>query len=254
MKLFGHRGASAREAENTFAALHRALTESDGAEFDVQRTCDGVLVVLHDDTLARTAVAWDLSHYLSEAEYYAVVNAPVNTIAWATLRTIRVGQPHPPFDIDGPVHTLKSLVAKAQAALDISSTSSRNSNSSVNDAGQFMMTLPDALALLVERHPRKGYLIELKHGDRQTAALVARDVVASGATPQQARLIGFDLGTMQLMKQCLPRYHCSHVTHQGSDAAATEALVHAAADAGMDSIDLKADPATVREGEAWYST
>jgi hypothetical protein len=71
-------------------------------------------------------------------------------------------------------------------------------------------------------------------------------LAASGATPQQARLIGFDLATMRTVKQCLPRYHCSLVTRQGSDAAATAAFVHAAADAGMDSVDLEADPATVR--------
>jgi len=91
MKFFGHRGASAREAENTLASLSRALAESDGAEFDVQRTSDNVLVVLHDDTLARTAVAWNNNNSLSEAEYFEVVNTPVNLLSWATVRSIRVG-------------------------------------------------------------------------------------------------------------------------------------------------------------------
>jgi len=118
------------------------------------------------------------------------------------------------------------------------------------DAGQLLLTLPDALAFLVAQHPQKGYLVEVKGGDVRTAPLLARDLAASGATPQQARVIGFDLATMKAVKQCLPHYHCSHVVHQGEGSAAeevalSEACVHAAADAGMDSIDFTADPESV---------
>lgn len=50
-----HRGASAEVAENTLAALRRAIAHDvDLIEVDVQRTSDGALVLLHDTTLVRT--------------------------------------------------------------------------------------------------------------------------------------------------------------------------------------------------------
>ena len=244
MKFFGHRGASAREAENTLASLSRALAESDGAEFDVQRTSDNVLVVLHDDTLARTAVAWNNNNSLSEAEYFEVVNTPVNLLSWATVRSIRVGKPHAPFTLSTPQHALEDAAeSKSEYASDI--LACNNNKHTEEEDGQLLMTLPEALTLLVEQHPSKTYLVEVKGGDLEAAPLVARDIARSGATPQHARLIGFDLATMCAVKQFLPLYHCSHIVHQDEDAEATEALVHAAADAGLDSVDLKACPITV---------
>lgn len=53
-----HRGASAQAAENTLAAVRRAVDcGADLIELDVQRTRDGALVVLHDTTLVRTTDA-----------------------------------------------------------------------------------------------------------------------------------------------------------------------------------------------------
>ena len=50
-----HRGASAQVAENTLAAMRRAIAlDSDLVEVDVQRTRDGALVLMHDTTLVRT--------------------------------------------------------------------------------------------------------------------------------------------------------------------------------------------------------
>ncbi|MFG3150135.1 glycerophosphodiester phosphodiesterase [Streptomyces sp. NPDC048243] len=53
--VVAHRGASAYAPENTLAAIdHAAELGFDWVENDVQRTKDGQLVVLHDDSLART--------------------------------------------------------------------------------------------------------------------------------------------------------------------------------------------------------
>ncbi|MFZ5815081.1 MAG: glycerophosphodiester phosphodiesterase [Bacillota bacterium] len=50
-----HRGASGTHPENTMAAFHRAIElGSHGIEFDVQRTMDGHLVVIHDAFVDRT--------------------------------------------------------------------------------------------------------------------------------------------------------------------------------------------------------
>ncbi|MDE2291921.1 MAG: glycerophosphodiester phosphodiesterase [Elusimicrobia bacterium] len=56
MRLIAHRGASGTHPENTLAAFRAAWAAgADAVEFDVQRSKDGALVVVHDDTLARTA-------------------------------------------------------------------------------------------------------------------------------------------------------------------------------------------------------
>jgi glycerophosphoryl diester phosphodiesterase len=51
-----HRGASSYAPENTFAAFDLALEMgARDIELDVQMTCDGHLVVIHDDLLERTS-------------------------------------------------------------------------------------------------------------------------------------------------------------------------------------------------------
>jgi glycerophosphoryl diester phosphodiesterase len=56
--IIGHRGASAFAPENTMAAFERAFQAgADGIELDVTLSSEGVPVVIHDDTLMRTAGA-----------------------------------------------------------------------------------------------------------------------------------------------------------------------------------------------------
>jgi glycerophosphoryl diester phosphodiesterase len=53
--LYAHRGASAERPENTMPAFDRAMAIGvDALEMDVHLTRDGVLIVAHDDTAART--------------------------------------------------------------------------------------------------------------------------------------------------------------------------------------------------------
>lgn len=54
--IIGHRGASAVAPENTIAAFEAAVqARADGIEFDVRLSSDSVPVVIHDETLYRTA-------------------------------------------------------------------------------------------------------------------------------------------------------------------------------------------------------
>ena len=54
-QLIAHRGGPVYAPENTMAAFRHAIdTGVDWLEFDVQRTRDGVLVVIHDETVDRT--------------------------------------------------------------------------------------------------------------------------------------------------------------------------------------------------------
>lgn len=56
-----HRGASDEVAENTLAALRRAIAHDvDLVEVDVQRTRDGAVVLMHDTTLVRTTNVRDV--------------------------------------------------------------------------------------------------------------------------------------------------------------------------------------------------
>jgi glycerophosphoryl diester phosphodiesterase len=55
MWIYGHRGSTGTEPENTERAFAVAVAaEADGVEFDVRATADGVPVILHDRALART--------------------------------------------------------------------------------------------------------------------------------------------------------------------------------------------------------
>ncbi|MFT3835037.1 MAG: glycerophosphodiester phosphodiesterase [Micropruina sp.] len=55
MEIWAHRGASARQPENTIAAFTAAMEAgADGVELDVQLTSDGVPVVIHDEKVDRT--------------------------------------------------------------------------------------------------------------------------------------------------------------------------------------------------------
>ena len=53
-EIWAHQGSSHVFVENTLAAFKQAVEEGvDGIEFDVQRTADGELVVIHDEHLMR---------------------------------------------------------------------------------------------------------------------------------------------------------------------------------------------------------
>lgn len=55
MKIIAHRGSSFVAPENTLAAIRLAMEEkADGVEFDVHKTRDGKVAVIHDDNTFRT--------------------------------------------------------------------------------------------------------------------------------------------------------------------------------------------------------
>ena len=77
--MISHRGAAGLAPENTLAGISKAIEE--GAQFieiDVQRSSDGVLVVLHDQTVDRTtdgtgeigSMTWSEISQLNAAAYF----------------------------------------------------------------------------------------------------------------------------------------------------------------------------------------
>ena len=56
MNVWAHRGASGYAPENTLEAFQLAIEQkADGVELDVQLSKDGVLVVIHDESLDRVS-------------------------------------------------------------------------------------------------------------------------------------------------------------------------------------------------------
>ncbi len=59
--IFGHRGASSSEPENTMRAFIQAFQDgADGIEFDVRLTADNQMVVIHDSLISRTSNGFGL--------------------------------------------------------------------------------------------------------------------------------------------------------------------------------------------------
>lgn len=83
MQLFGHRGGSVVCPENTAQSFEWALQRgSAGVECDLQQLADGTIVVLHDDTLRRTA---------EDGTPEALLDVPVAQLRWEDVRDVWVG-------------------------------------------------------------------------------------------------------------------------------------------------------------------
>lgn len=92
--ILGHRGAPRVHPENTMASFARALElGADGVELDVQRSRDGVPVVIHDGSLDRTRQGRGAIDALSWAELSASMGpgGPVPSLAAAAAWASRTG-------------------------------------------------------------------------------------------------------------------------------------------------------------------
>ena len=84
MKVAGHRGASDSFPENTRQSIREAFEGgADGAEFDVQLSKDSQVVVIHDDTLRRTAIP---SSYPED-----VMNKKIWELPYSVIKSGQVG-------------------------------------------------------------------------------------------------------------------------------------------------------------------
>lgn len=77
--IVAHRGGSKIGPENTEGGLKNAFNKgAKGVEFDIQVTSDGHLIVLHDDTLERTAVPYTLAKDFLPKTIDEVTNCPMH--------------------------------------------------------------------------------------------------------------------------------------------------------------------------------
>jgi glycerophosphoryl diester phosphodiesterase len=175
-----HRGGSCDGPENTVGCLRQALEMGcDGIEFDLQRTQDDHLVILHDDTLQRTAAPFDdrvaAETGLSEAEYNDLIRANVNDLTLEQVRRVDVGS------FFG-AHWREERVGVFEDALE-----------------------------LVARYPGRKVYAELKNGDVRSAELAAAAVARLRPDPEQLWFIGFSLDMMRSCKALMPEYPALHV-------------------------------------------
>lgn len=91
MRIFGHRGASWDEPENTWSAFHKARElGAHGIELDLQLVAGGKkseIIALHDDTLERTAISSTSGHPISEH----TLTTPVLDLDLPTVQAVNVG-------------------------------------------------------------------------------------------------------------------------------------------------------------------
>ena len=98
--LFGHRGCSAAAPENTLAAFRRAAESGiPGIELDVHRCMTGELVIIHDDSLQRTA---GLDALVEETAYAEIAGLDAGSWFGEAFRGERVPLLRELLDLAGP--------------------------------------------------------------------------------------------------------------------------------------------------------
>lgn len=215
MRLVAHRGSSHTAPENTLASLKLAFAQgAAGVEYDIQKSADGELFLLHDDTLRRTAsicrpVA--LQH-MTQEEYELALDKNVSELSYHDfIRHVDVGL------WKGACYEGESPCLMTEA----------------------MAAIPDGCFCLCE----------VKGGDQETAQAVTVLTRDRGWTAQQLTFIGFDLEVMKDIKASLIGYGLSSIdvifVQEGKDEGRAMEQVRVAKEAGLDGVDFEADPRVV---------
>lgn len=127
MEIWAHRGASARQPENTIAAFAAAMEAgADGVELDVQLSADGVPVVIHDEKVERThaGTGWVASHTVEQLQALPSVLKPkadplttrIPTLA-EVLDLLAAGNQRINIELKNSVKPYKGLEAKVLAMI-----------------------------------------------------------------------------------------------------------------------------------------
>lgn len=97
--IIAHRGAAGLAPENSLAAIRAGLAHhAPYIEIDVQRSADGVLVVIHDETVDRTGNG----------------RGAVRELPWAELRRLDVGRAFAPHFAGEAIPTLADVLLLLQ--------------------------------------------------------------------------------------------------------------------------------------------
>lgn len=215
MRMVAHRGSSHTAPENTLASLSLAFRQGAcGVEFDIQKSSDGELFLLHDDTLRRTAAPGCpcTLEGLSQEEYEVMLDQDISQLSYRDfIRHVDVG-------------TWKLA----------------------EYAGERPCLMTDAMATL----PAGCFaLCEVKGGDKATAHAVTTLAKEKGWTGDQLTFIGFDLELMTEIKQRLLELDMGAISviyvQDAYDEEKAMEVIRLAKAAGLDGVDFEADLSVV---------
>lgn len=246
MKLFAHRGASSACPENTAAAFTNALSgdggkrpATTGVECDMQLLRDGTIIVLHDDTLRRTA-----DHAINAA-HAALFDTPVTELSWDELRDVDVGawkDAKWAGERMLPVAEFFALIASSNGAAALVELK----------GGDQAMVEPAVAAARVCAALPFSHVFNIPF-IQTTEAQVLVDLHSQvaledgGLAAESIWWISFDLQLVSAMKDSLPQtsaWHVAHVKPEQGEAKCLE-LIAAAQKAGIDGVDFAALPDVV---------
>ena len=209
MRIIGHRGASHVAPENTLAAVRLALDAGVAFEIDLQLLRDGTLIVLHDDTLERTAnVDYALTHR-------KLVREPVARLRWVDVAGVDVGSWFGPIWASERVPRFQDVLADLRT---------------YDEPGGGAHCFAEL----------KG---ERPH-DPRLPELAAAAIEEARVPPTALSWISFSLPILLEMKKLCPQHQALYVTACPTVEAAWRAA-RAAAAAGLDGVDFRADASVV---------
>ena len=127
--IFAHRGASAYAPENTLAAFRLAFEQgADGIELDAKLSADGIVVVMHDQTVDRTTNG----------------SGSVSKLTMSEIKLLDAGGHFSPSFIGEPVPTLEEVFEAVGKRLLI--------NIELTNYDSAIDALPIRVAQLIKKH------------------------------------------------------------------------------------------------------
>ena len=227
MQFIGHRGASAVHPENTLKAVRGALAVDAGFEVDLQLLKDGEVIVLHDDTLSRTAAIGWISWMLGlDAKANEVIRQPVRQLDLTQAQTVKVGDSSHSEPVPTFATVLRELHEVPQPMRD-------------GDDSDHRRHLAHCFAEL----KAFGYHSGARH-DPELTKEAAAAVTKAKVSPSQLTWISFSLSALVDIKRRLPDHKAYLIAYVSTPEEAF-AVARLAVDSGMDGIDLNADNSVV---------
>lgn len=201
---------------------------------DLQLLRDGHVVVLHDDSLWRTAaVSWISSVFQGDLNH--LLRRPVGELELAEVRAVRVGdsshsEPIPLFS-DALHELCTEHQGGALGRAHLTTACGGGGESSKHPLQCFAEIKAD------------GYSSSASFDPRLTSASAAA-VAEAAIPPAQLTWISFSLGALVDMKRRLPEHPALLVAYVQTPAQAAS-VARLAVQSGLDGIDLNADPSVV---------
>jgi len=217
MRFVGHRGASHVAPENTLAAFRAALRKVGAFEMDLSVLSSGEVIVLHDDTLRRTASSTDTS----------LLDQPVTELTWAQVRDVDVGSW---LDAKWASERLPMLNMTLQLLHQPQVAQGQHEHRPI---------LPHCYAEL----KANGSSAEFSYDPKLPGAAEAV-VTAGGIGPDQLTWISFSAAMMVEMKRRMPEFTCLLISMANTSDEAWE-VARECVDGGLDGIDLIASEQVV---------